>query len=91
MLRDKILFVIKLQKLKSKFRSAILHKEMNTSKCGKLMQTTTGYFLRWRTSYHSFPMVLHFSRWQLGQISHPGEVQDVKLPTHMRFTESTLL
>ena len=60
MLRDKILFVIKLQKLKKQqdapnFGSAILHKEMNTSKCGKLILMATGYFLRWRTSYHSFP------------------------------------
>ena len=39
---------------------------------------TTGYFLRWRTSYHLFP----------GQIFHPGDVQDVKFPTHVRFTES---
>ena len=50
MLRDKILFVVK-----RKFHSAILHKEMKTSKCGKLIQMTTGYFLRWRTSCHSFP------------------------------------
>ena len=28
---------------------------MNTSKCGKLVLMTTGYFLRWRPSYHSFP------------------------------------
>ena len=60
MSRDKILFVIKPQKLKkqqdtSNFRSAILHKEMNTSKCRKLILMTTGYFLRWRPSYHSFP------------------------------------
>ena len=51
--RDKILFVIKLQKLgkqqdTASFRSAILHKEMNTSKCEKLILMTTGYFLRWR-------------------------------------------
>ena len=50
MLRDKILFVVK-----HKFHSAILHKEMKTSKCGKLIQMTTGYFLRWQTSCHSFP------------------------------------
>ena len=43
MLREKILFVIKLQNLKSKFRSAILHEEMNTLKCGKFIQITTGY------------------------------------------------
>ena len=48
-----MLFVIKLQKLKkqqdtSNFRSAILYKEMNASKCGKLILMTTGYFLRWR-------------------------------------------
>ena len=60
MSRDKIPFVIKLQKLKKQqdapnFGSAILHKEMNTSKCGKLILMATGYFLRWRTSYHSFP------------------------------------
>ena len=60
MSRDEILFVIKLQKLKKQqdapnFGSAILHKEMNTSKCGKLILMATGYFLRWRPSYHSFP------------------------------------
>ena len=48
-----MLFVIKLQKLKKQqdtpnFRSAILHKEMNTSKCRKLILMTTRYFLRWR-------------------------------------------
>ena len=43
MLREKILFVIKLQNLQSKFRSAILHEETNTLKCGKLIQITTGY------------------------------------------------
>ena len=46
-------FCHKLQKLKkqqdtSNFRCAILHKEMNTSKCEKLILMTTGYFLRWR-------------------------------------------
>ena len=51
--RDKILFVIKLQKLgkqqdTANFRSAILYKEMNTSKCEKLILMTTEYFLRWR-------------------------------------------
>ena len=60
MSRDKILFVIKLQKLKKQqdtpnFGSAILHKEMNTAKCGKLILMATGCFLRWRPSYHSFP------------------------------------
>ena len=71
--------------LGSKFRSAILHKEMNTSKCGKLIQMTTGYVLRPLTT-HS--LVLHFPRWQLSQISHPGDVQDVTFPTHVHFTES---
>ena len=60
MSRDKMLFVIELQKLKKQqdtpnFCSAILHKEMNTSQCGKLILMTTGYFLRWRPSYRSFP------------------------------------
>ena len=46
-------FCHKLQNLKKQqdtpnFRSAILHKEMNTSKCGKLIIMATGYFLRWR-------------------------------------------
>ena len=59
-LGTKYFFVIKLQKLKKQqdtpnLRSAILHKEMNTSKCRKLILMATGYFLRWRTSYHSFP------------------------------------
>ena len=79
-------FVIKLQKLKKQqdtpnFRSTILHKEMNTSKCGKkLIQITTGYFLRWRTSYYLFPgyplskmaAESNFSTWgHSGQIPYP--------------------
>ena len=47
---------------------------------------TNGYFLRWRTSYITHSLVLHFPRQQLSQISHPGDVQDVKFPTHVRFT-----
>ena len=47
---------------------------------------TNGYFLRWRTSYITHFLVLHFPRWRLSQISHPGDVQDVKFPTHVRFT-----
>ena len=48
-----MLFVIKLQNLKKQqdagnFRSAILHKEMTSSKCRKLILMATGYFLRWR-------------------------------------------
>ena len=48
-----MLFVIELQKLEKQqdtpnFGSAILHKEMNTSECGKLILMATGYFLRWR-------------------------------------------
>ena len=31
-------------RLRCKFRPAILHKEMNTSKCGKLIQITMGYY-----------------------------------------------
>ena len=59
---------------------------MNKTKCSrKLIQKTTGYFLRWWTP--SFPG-LHFLRWQLSQISHPRDVQDVKFPTHERFTKS---
>ena len=51
---------IKLQKVKKQqytpnFCSANLDKEMNTSKCGKVIQMITGYFLTWRTSYLSFP------------------------------------
>ena len=45
MLRDKILFVITFQKLKKQVSLCHPYKEMNTSKCGKLIQTTTGYFL----------------------------------------------
>ena len=54
---------------------------------GKLAQMTSGYFPRWRTT-HSFPGPLHFSRWRLSQISHPGTIVDVKIPTHVRFTKS---
>ena len=62
------------------FRSAILGR-------GKLVQMTSGNFPRWRTT-HSFPGPLHFSRWRSSQISHPGTVVDVKIPTHVRFTKS---
>ena len=62
------------------FLSAILGR-------GKLAQMTSGYFPRWRTT-HSFPGPLHFSRWRSSQISHPGTVVDVKIPTHVRFTKS---
>ena len=34
------------------------------------------------------PLILHFSRWRSSQISHPGAVVDVKIPTHVRFTKS---
>ena len=45
----------------------------NTSKCGRLIQMTTRYFLRWR----------------LSQISHPGDVQGVKFPIpHVHSTKS---
>ena len=47
---------------------------------------TTGCFLIWRTSYITHSLVLHFPSWRLSQISHPGDVQDVKFPTHVRFT-----
>ena len=47
------------------FRFAILHEEMNALKRMKLIRMTTGYFLRRRTTYHSFPGPLHFPIWQL--------------------------
>ena len=45
---------------------------------GKLIQMTTGYFLKGRTTYNSFQGTLLFPRWRLTQISHPGDVKDVK-------------
>ena len=48
---------------------------------------TTGYFLRWWTSYHSFPGPT-LSKMPAESISHPGDVQDVKFPTHVHFTKS---
>ena len=60
-----MLFVIELQKLKKQqdtpnFRSAILHKEMNTSKCGKLILMTTGYFSKMaEINITQFPGGLH--------------------------------
>ena len=47
------------------FRFAILHEEMNALKRMNLIRMTTGYFLRRRTTYHSFPGPLHFPIWQL--------------------------
>lgn len=35
----------------------------------------------------NYPGPLHFPRWQLSQVSHPGDVQDVKFPTHLCFTK----
>ena len=48
------------------FRSAILGR-------GKLAQMNSGYFPRWRTTRHSFPDPLNFSRWWSSQISYPGD------------------
>ena len=42
------------------FRFAILHEQMNTLKRGKLIRMTAGYFLRRRSTYHSFPGPIHF-------------------------------
>ena len=39
----------------------------------KLAQMNSGYFSRLRITRHSFPDPLNFSRWQLSQISHPGD------------------
>ena len=55
---------------------------------GKLIQMTTAYLLKWRTTYNSFEGTLLFPRWRLSQISHPGDVKDVKIPTRVRFTRS---
>ena len=61
--------------------------EIDPSKCGKLIQMTTGYFLRWWTSYHSFPGPT-LSKMPAESVSHPGDIQDVKFPTHVHFTKS---
>ena len=45
------------------FRSAILHKEKKASKCGKRILMTTRYFLKWRTTYHSFVGPLYAGGW----------------------------
>ena len=67
----RILFVIKRQTSKQQdtpnFRSTILNKEINTSECGKLIQMTTGYFLRPGGPLVTHPQVLHFPRWRLSQ------------------------
>ena len=89
-LRDKLIFVINFKNVKSKFRSTILHKEMNISKFGKLIQMNTGYFLRWQTSYHSFPGP-QLSKMAVGQISHPGDVQDRMSNSLPKCTSLTLI
>ena len=43
-----------------------------------------------RISLITHSLVLHFPRWRLSQILHPGDVQNVKFPTHVRFTVSSL-
>ena len=68
--KDKMLFVIKLQKRKKKVSFWHPSQKMNTLKCGKLIQMTTGYFLRWWTSYHSFPGP-PLSKMAVSQISQP--------------------
>ena len=45
------------------FRSAILHEEKKASKCGKRILMTTRYFLKWRTTYHSFVGPLYAGGW----------------------------
>ena len=60
-----MLFVIELPNLKKQqdtpnFGSAFLHKEMNTSKGGKLILMATGYFLKIRKiKITQFPDGLH--------------------------------
>ena len=80
-------FLFKKQQDTPNFRSAITHEEKNKSKRGKLIQMTTGYFLRWRTTYYSFPGPLHYPRWRLSQIFHPGDIQNVKFSTCVHFTK----
>ena len=62
-------------------------KKWTHQKCGKLIQMTTGYFPRWWTSYYSFPGPT-LSKMPAESISHPGDVQDVKFPTHVHFIKS---
>ena len=76
--KDKMLFVIKLQKRKKKVSFWHPSQKMNTLKCGKLIQMTTGYFLRWWTSYHSFP----------GPPLSKMAVSQISQLTHVCFTES---
>ena len=83
---------IKLKKVKKQqytpnFCSAILDKEENTYRCGKVIQMTTGYFLTWQTSYHSFPSPALMSKLAAVPNFPPGDVQDVKFLSYMRFTK----
>ena len=76
MLRDKILFVIKLQKLKKQV--SFCHPSQRNE---HVKMWETGYFLRWRTSYHSLTL-------------RPSTFQDdgwVKFPTLGRFRMSNSL
>ena len=82
--RDKILFVINLKSNKillTLIRSAILHQEMKkTSKCEKLIEMTTGYFLSGGPLITSFPGP-PFAKMAAELNFPPWEVQDVKFPT----------
>ena len=48
---------------------------------------TNGYF-DYFNPHPSFPVFLHFPKWQLSQISHLGGIVDVKVPTDMHFMNS---
>ena len=74
--------------LKAEGQNTFCYETSRRKERGKLIQMTTGYFLNWRTTYHSFQGPLLFPRWPLSQISHPRDVKDVKIPTCVHFTGS---
>ena len=87
MLRDKILFVIKLQKLKKQVSFCHPSQRNEHIKMWETHPNDTGYFPRWWTSCHSFPGPPLFKMAAESNFPHPGKVQDVKFPTCVHFTE----
>ena len=92
MLWDKILFVIKLQKLKKQVSFCHPSQRNEHIKMWETHANDYWVFSKRADSLSLMPYGPPLFKMAAGSNFPPwGEFQDVKLPTHMRFTESTLL
>ena len=90
MLRDKILFVIKLQKLKKQVSFCHPSQRNEHIKMWETHANDYWVFSKMADFLSLIPYGLPLFKTAAGSNFPPwGEVQDVKFPTHMRFTEST--